>query len=201
MKFEIKDVEKAIEIPFEKWAHDCHTISLAIVKSDLIEGPRRVARGWCDGVRGQHSWVVVGNDCYADDAKIIDATLWSYDDSVEGIWFGSMTDDRHTPHGGKGTIWTWGQPAHCGGESIELKPEKELSSLAATFLEMLGPLDYMGWGALASQAPVGGWPAAEIIEAMYHTPELQMLIPIDRVGMLTDINPSGLYLPDNLICA
>jgi hypothetical protein len=42
---------------------------------------------------------------------------------------------------------------------------------------------------------VEGWPAAEIIDAIYNTPELTTWVPIDIVGMLTDRNPKGLYLP------
>lgn len=58
---------------------------------------------------------------------------------------------------------------------------------------MVGPLDRPGWMRLAS-CPVGGWPAAEVLAAMDDTPALQTLVPIDRLGMLTDRNPGGLYL-------
>lgn len=61
---------------------------------------------------------------------------------------------------------------------------------------MLGPLDRRAWHLLASQAPVLGWPAAEIIAAMDDTEELSAFVPIDRLGMLTDRNPGGLYLPE-----
>jgi hypothetical protein len=189
--FTIQEIEQAIDRPFDSWAKDCHAVALAIVKSDLISGDRRVARGWCEGVGGQHSWVVVGKDCYAPDAQIIDPTLWSYVDSVEGVWYGTTADGLHTPHGA-GSIWAWGRPSHGGGESI---PSPDVEGAAADFLKMLGPLDYVGWSVLASSAPVGGWPAAEVIKAMALDKELSGLVPIDRVGMLTDLNPSGLYLP------
>lgn len=39
------------------------------------------------------------------------------------------------------------------------------------------------------------WPAAEIIAAIDDTKALSALVPIDILGMLTDRNPSGLYLP------
>jgi len=191
-KLTLKRVEKAIDKPFETWAHSCHEVSIAIVKSDLIDGPRRVARGWCEGVGSQHSWVVVGNDCYAKNAEIIDPTLWSYDSRVKGLWFGSAADGRHVPHGA-GDIWEWGKPRHGGGEDIALTG---LSEQAQMFVDtMLAPLDYVGWMVLAAQAPVGGWPAAEIIKALAVHPELSQVPPIDRIGMLTDINPGGLYLP------
>jgi hypothetical protein len=47
-----------------------------------------------------------------------------------------------------------------------------------------------------SHAPVLGWPAGEIIEAVCDTPGLgEVIVPVDRIGMLTDRNPDGLYLP------
>lgn len=45
----------------------------------------------------------------------------------------------------------------------------------------------------ATHAPVGGWPSGEITKAVYQTEALSALIPIDRVGMHTDLNPEGLY--------
>jgi hypothetical protein len=61
-------------------------------------------------------------------------------------------------------------------------------------MELAAPdgLDIRGWHVLA-HSPVRGWPAAEIIGAMYDTPRLKMIPPIDIVGMLTDKNPNGLY--------
>ena len=44
----------------------------------------------------------------------------------------------------------------------------------------------------ARVCPVGGWPAGEIFEAMTHTKGLEALVPIDLLGMLTDLNPDGL---------
>ena len=55
----------------------------------------------------RHSWVVLGDDCYHERALIVDPTLWSYDDTVEGVWVGSYRDRRHRPHG-KGSIWNVG---------------------------------------------------------------------------------------------
>ena len=61
------------------------------------------------------------------------------------------------------------------------------------FLNLLGPLDKNGWITLA-HAPVERWPAGEIIDAMCES-GLEGYVPIDIVGMTTDRNPSGLYLP------
>lgn len=141
---------------------------------------------------GQHSWVVLGHDCYDPGAIIIDPTLWSYDSSVSGVWTGTYNDQRHTPHG-MGSIWKWGRPDAPTGPVVELKPRQPWSEQAKGFLELLGPLDQKGWIVLA-HAPVQGWPAAEIIDAMCES-GLQEFIPVDRVGMLTDRNPGGLYLP------
>lgn len=186
----IAEIEKAIDWPWQGWAQQCHAVSLHIVKSGVV-GPSRVARGTCLGVGGQHSWVVLGMDCYAPNAKILDPTLWSYDASVSGLWWGSAKDGRHVPHG-RGTIWAWGKPHTTGEDPIPLGVP--LSPPAQRFMDLIGPLDRRGWLMLAD-APVEGWPAAEILAAMYRTPKLSAFVPIDKIGMLTMINPSGLYLP------
>lgn len=189
----LKDLQKqAIEIlePLSQWSERCHEASIALVKAGI---GTRVARGYCKGVGAQHSWVVVGNDCYDPKADIIDPTLWSYRSDVEGLWIGSAKQKWHTPHG-FGSIWDWGRPTSQGGKVLQLNAQVRLSSEAELFLQMLGPLDAAGWFALLSLAPVGGWPAKEILEAAYNTPALKAIIPIDKVGMVTDLNPGGLYL-------
>jgi hypothetical protein len=184
-------VEELTGMRWEDTAHACHAVSLALVKSG--HWPRaRVARGSCRGVGSQHSWVVVGDNCYAPNAKIVDATLWSYDDMIKGVWTGTAHAGLHHPHGGWGSIWTHSQPPPPTDEVIPL--DVELSNVGRTFRELAAPdgLDIRGWHVLA-HSPVRGWPAAEIIGAMYDTPRLKMIPPIDIVGMLTDKNPNGLY--------
>jgi hypothetical protein len=44
-----------------------------------------------------------------------------------------------------------------------------------------------------ANAPVEGWPAREILTAMAATPRLAACVPIDILGMVTDLNPKGLY--------
>lgn len=177
--------------PLAGVSKQCHAASLALVKAGVA---KRVARGTCLGVGGQHSWAVVGNDCYDDDAVIIDPTLWSYDPGVKGIWIGTMGGElRHKPHG-YGNIWSWGQPKAGDGEPIVLTPKARLSKEAKHFIELLGPLDRHGWQVLATHAPVQGWPAGEILAAIEDTEPLKCVVPIDRIGMLTDRNPGGLYL-------
>jgi hypothetical protein len=176
-------------ISLEAWAHKCHQASLQIVRSGIV-APSRVARGACMGVGAQHSWVVLGDDCYDNDATIIDPTLWSYESRVDGIWVGSYRDGLHIPFG-KGLIWAWGRPPAATGEVVELTPSKPLSKEALKFLELLGPLDDQGWRMLA-HAPVEGWPAGEIFEAMCDT-GMEARIPIDLLGMTTERNPKGLY--------
>lgn len=46
----IRKAEEAVGLPFKDWKLKCHEVSLAIVKSNLIKGARRVARGWCKNV-------------------------------------------------------------------------------------------------------------------------------------------------------
>lgn len=182
--------------PLEKWHHQCHAASLAVVRSGLAN---RVARGTCLGVGGQHSWAVAGSDCYADDARIIDPTLWSYSGEEPAVLVCSARRGMHKPSG-KGSIWSWGRPAPAapGAKVVTLSPKARarLSLEARRFLSMVEPLDRRGWDILAS-APVEGWPAGEILEAMNATRALAQVIPIDRLGMLTDLNP-GASIGDSL---
>lgn len=179
--------------PLDDWAGQCHAASLKLVKDGTL-GACRVARGGCRGVGGQHSWVVLGDDCYDERAVIIDPTLWSYDDTVTGVWVGTYRDRRHTPHG-KGSIWSWGRPNDPTGPIVKLTPRVTFSAMARFFLEELGPLDYKGWCELA-HAPVQHWPAGEIFAAMDNTKGLKGRVPIDILGMNTELNPGGLYLPE-----
>lgn len=178
--------------PLDGWATQCHAASLKLVKHGEL-GVCRVARGACTGVGGQHSWVVLGDNCYDGHAVIIDPTLWSYDESVEGVWVGNYRDGRHRPHG-KGSIWQWGRPPAATGPVVTLTPREPFSRSARGFLEIMGPLDFEGWCLLA-HAPVGAWPAAEILDAIEHTEGLSGRVPIDILGMITELNPKGLYLP------
>jgi hypothetical protein len=178
--------------PVEQWAYRCHEASLYLVRSGVLGDECRVARGACKGVGGQHSWVVVGMDCYDEDAVIVDPTLWSYDKAVRGIWTGTARNGRHVPHG-KGSIWEWGRPDTPTGPEVKLTPREPLSDEAQAFLGLLGPLDRKGWAVLA-HAPVEDWPSAEIIAAMHDTEGIGPLVPVDIVGMLTD-RESRLYLP------
>ena len=185
--------------PIEGYAQQCHAASIALVKSGLA-GKSRVARGTCRGVGGQHSWVVVGDDCYDPTATIIDLTAWSYGMHVPRVWMTTMAESPHRPHGW-GNIMEYGCPESGGEEAIELIwPEDGLpSDVDLYWLEHMfeatagGPLDRKFWMGLAN-GPVQGWPAAKFIRAMVNTPDLKYLVPIDRVGMLSDLNPSGLYL-------
>jgi hypothetical protein len=176
--------------PLDRWSARCHEASLELVRSGVL-GKARVARGGCGAMMGQHSWVVLGDDCYDDGAVIVDPTLWSYDEGVEGVWVGTYRDGRHRPHG-KGNIFQWGRPNKATGEVVELTPREPWSREAEMFLNLLGPLDHEGWIMLA-HAPVEGWPAGEIIDAMYES-GFAGYIPIDIVGMTTNRDPRGLYL-------
>lgn len=182
--------------PLERWAYQCHAASFHLVDSvNVVGGPldgrARVARG-TGGIGSQHSWVVLGDDCYDRDATIIDPTLWGYRDDIDGIWVGTMRDGIHKPHG-MGSIWEWGRPDTPTGPIVELTPREPWSPEARSFLELLGPLDERGWHVLA-HAPVEEWPSAEIIPAIADA--FPAIVPIDIIGMLTDDNPGGVYLPN-----
>ncbi len=199
-------VEAALKVldPLEDWAQRCHEASVELVCSPafraLLPIPRdgsprcRVARGACMGVGSQHSWVVLGPDVYEKGTPIIDPTLWSYSDAIEGIHVTCQDPiGPHFPHG-FGSIFDWGKPERGSGETIELTPAFELSERAKEFLTLVGELDWEGWHSLLAKAPVVGWPASELMEAASTTQELQALVPIDRLGMNTRLNPGGLYL-------
>ncbi len=188
----LRDLELAVGEPVNDWSHRCHEISLAIVRSGVLGIPCRVARGTCRGVGGQHSWIVLGMDCYDGPVTVVDPTLWSYTD-FKGIFLDSSTIFAHSPKG-MGSIWTYGRPEACSEPKHVIKLDADLSFEAEHFLKTLGPLDLLGWQVLL-HAPVLGWPAKEIITAAYHDERLTNYIPIDIVGMLTDLNPGGLYLP------
>lgn len=176
--------------PLKQWHHNCHGASIKLVRAGLAT---RVARGFCEGVYpGQHSWAVLGRDCYDKTTTIIDATLWSYRNEKPRIWIGTLADGLHTPHG-MGNIWEWGRPPEPKGKVITLTPKSPLSQDAKAFLDCLGPLDVNGWHVLG-HAPVEGWPAGEIYAAMEDTKQLRAVVPIDLIGMLTDRNPMGIYL-------
>lgn len=184
------DLEAAVGRPFGAWAHQCHAISLALVRARLWPGAR-VARGICRAVPGQHSWVVLG-DPYATGTYVVDPTLWSYDASVPDVWVG-LNRKRHVPHGA-GSIWTSGRPTNAAPGREHRLDRTGLSAEAGHFLDLVEPLDVFGWGQLVGGL-VEGWPAAEIVGAMLRDEKLAVRVPIDVAGMLTDTNPSGLYLP------
>lgn len=180
---------------FGDFAHDCHSVSLALVRSGLLGegGPKgpRVARGSCMGVGGQHSWVVLGHP-YDDEAIIVDITLWSYNDRQPRIWLGSMQSGLHRPKG-CGQIFDSERPYSRGGETV-LLDTREMSPHAREFLRLIGPLDAFGWAALWSRSGMKGWPAKEILEAFVDQyPTMAALVPVDILGMITDRNPQDLY--------
>jgi len=188
------DKEPTFYMDFSEFAQDCHSVSLALVRSGLLgKGGRRlrVARGSCHGVGGQHSWAVLGHP-YQEEATIVDLTLWSYDSTQPRIWIGSMADGLHRPQG-KEWIFNTGKPYSRGGEPVILD-EHEMTEGARTFLEMIGPLDAPGWASLWTRTGMVGWPAKEILEAFIDQyPSLAPLVPIDIIGMVTDRNPQRLY--------
>jgi hypothetical protein len=181
-KADLKAAALEVLAPLEAWAYQCHAASITLVQSGVL-GPSRVARGSCKGVGGQHSWVVLGSDCYDGRADVVDPTLWSYDPNVTDLWCGGYRDGRHEPFG-KGNIFRWGRPDEPSGPAMELTPRQPWSRKAVHFLDLLGPLDKKGWIQLA-HAPVEGWPSAEIIDAICES-GLDGYVPIDIKGMLTD---------------
>lgn len=181
-----------MQLPLSKWRHNCHEVSLKLVRTGLLGPDARVARGFCDGVMSQHSWVAPDGDCYRHGDVVVDLTRWSYDETKPVVYVTKLDrDGEYRPHGA-GNIFEWGQPTRGTGPTVKLTPTEPLSELAKVFLSLLGPLDRAGWATLTN-APVEDWPAGEIYAAMDDTDELKALVPIDKLGMLTDRNPCHLY--------
>jgi hypothetical protein len=196
----VDELAELIGIPYERWANDCHVVSLALLKTGRF-GPGRVARGTAHGIGSQHSWIVLGWGVYDDEAVIVDPTYVPTlrqrgaegADAMPDILVSHAWRLSNRPHG-KGSIWAYGRPADPAGPVIELAPSFELSRLTRKFLEILGPLDRLGWMQLAS-GPMQEWPAGEILAAIADTPALGSTVPpIDHLGMLTSRNPDENYL-------
>jgi hypothetical protein len=184
----------AIGVPYREWASRCHEISGELLNTGLF-GPGRIARGWANGVRGQHSWIVLGEDVYAEENVWVDPTLnhWrGKPDKGISVNLAERLLPFQAPHG-YGQIYAAQKPRSWGGPVVALTPSSELSEAAEGFLELLGPLDRRGWMQLAS-GPMQGWPAGEIIAAIDDTKRLKAVVPIDILGMLTDRDPAGIYL-------
>lgn len=186
-----EEFHEIVGAPLESFACQCHAASIALVKAGVGS---RVARGTAPGVAGQHSWVVEGMDCYDPNADVIDPTIWSYVGGPPRVVHAKAGKAGYAPHGA-GSIWSWGRPDYPTGTIIDIGGA--WSKEAEIFLDILGPLDMNGWRQLA-HAPVEGWPAGEILARMQENPALAQWIPIDRIGMLTDLNPGGLYLPEEV---
>lgn len=198
---------EAGEKGMDLWARQCHAASIELMRSGEF-GCCRVARGTAKHVFGQHSWLVLGGNEYASSAEIdvydkrntiIDPTLWSQSEHWQHelgprVWVGRFSARfGHRPHG-SGSIWEFGRPEEPTGPIVELTPRKPFSFSAENFLHHLGPLDQEGWIKLA-HFPMEGWPSGEIVDAICES-GLAGYVPIDIRGMLTDRNPSGLYLPE-----
>lgn len=181
--------------PLEGYREDCHRASLAIVKSGMFN-TARVARGYLAELGMiQHSWVVLGSDCYRPRAQVLDVTAWSYDENLPKVLVRPNLVGGHVPHGYgywqhvPQELW----PRHYGGPTIY--PKCQLSDVSRKFLGQFTDrgFDIRGWHAVA-KLPVLGWPSKEIIEAMLMTRALKALVPIDIAGMVTNRNPGYLYL-------
>jgi len=172
----------------EQFHHNCHACSLAIVRTKLLPQNARVARGFHSAIMSQHSWVVLG-DPYDPKSIILDGTLWSYTNRPPVLYCGRSREYRPK---GSGRIWDHGFPPLPTTEIIPL--DAELSDNAKIFLSTVAPngLDFNGWIRLAN-SPVQGWPCKEIFTAMYQNDKLRGVIPIDVIGMITDMNPGKLY--------
>lgn len=178
----------------------CHGAAILAVAELAAEGVfARVARGRARYVNGQHSWVVVGDDVWDDDARIVDLTIARErgDDEAQ-VCLGSARGGFHFPHGA-GSIWAAGMPLPDPGDPRPV--HLDLSGPAESFIGIIAAgtgsegttLDLSQWEALA-RGPMVGWPAGEVIAAMHRNAETSFLVPIDRLGMATMIDPHSCYV-------
>jgi hypothetical protein len=86
------------------------------------------------------------------------------------------------------------RPTRGEGPDIPLDAYDRLGRAAQMYMDLVLPLDYKGWCNFATHLGVLGWPAQQVVEAMYAQSNLRWALPIDLIGMVTDINPGGLYL-------
>ena len=197
LRFSEAEVEEAIG-PLDAWAMQCHAASVALINSDLFSDRfRRVARGTAQGVFGQHSWVVLGEDCYNPNAIIVDVTLWSYDPKQPRVLIDRAKNLSHLPHGSN-SIWDAGCP--IPGDDEDMPLDLPFMHKAEPFYRMVrekvGRTDRRFWMSLWSSNAMLGFNASALLEAFLDRyPDQAAIVPIDIIGMLTDRNPSGLYLP------
>jgi len=187
-------VERAVGTPRELWKNRCHEISLALLKSDAFVGiDARMARGFSIQITSQHSWIVLGKDVFDRTALVVDPT-WSSTVMNAPMISYARNFRSHRPHG-------WGMlteyPESGGGPEVEIKGMTSETAEWVEFVRMTvdGPLDVRFWCRLFS-GPLQGWPSRELVGLAAEMPELRFGIPVDVVGMLTDLNPNGLYLRD-----
>ena len=183
-KMTIESWAKAIKVPYTEWHNRCHEISLKIIRANLVGMTARIARGTAAEI-GVHSWISMGNP-YAEGISYVDPTRWSWvTPDNPHIEVTSLEAGTHIPQG-HGNIWDYGRPPYPTGETVNLN-WAELSSEAKSFLDIVGPLDLNGWRVLLN-SPVGGWPSKEIITAADKDPRLSAYIPVDVIGMLTNLD-------------
>lgn len=200
-----EDVAAAVAaFPSGDWSHQCHAASLALVRSGLLAPfgepghDYRVVRGVCAGVPGQHSWVVIGDPIGVRHAIVVDPTLWSYTQEDPGVIVTtySRTYTKHRPKGvavtarRRADIFDIGKPGPAISTVIPLDVK---DAFARHFLDLLGPMDAAGWHTLFSRLPMTGWPAKPILTAAAAHPALAPHIPVDILGIYTDLNPDNLY--------
>jgi hypothetical protein len=181
----------------EMWARQCHAASLALVRTGLLSNKARVARGFHRHIMGQHSWVVIGNP-YLRSAKILDPTLWSYEGAPPAlvVYRHGNAEDYFPKGAGKIDLTALNLHARSMSRNAEvIRLDVGMNKEARDFLAHITPprgMTFECWHALAN-APIEGWPAKAIITAMAQHDRLKALVPIDVVGMLTDLNPGKLY--------
>lgn len=194
-----KEIVEAVGGNLAQWAKNCHAVSMQFCRSKIAPEGARVARGYHKMIASQHSWVAFG-DPYGLRTQILDLSIWSYVCPESPVIVTGFNYDCLMHCGGEylpkgyGDIWGYGQPVVGDGERIR---PKGLSDEAEHFLEIFFPdgLDVQGWHGLLN-SPVGGWPAKDVFECAWKDDRLKALCPIDVVGMVTDLNPGGMYLPE-----
>lgn len=215
----IKEVKRAVrDYPI---GQSCHADSLSLVRSGVLSRfgepgkAYQVVRGWSMPIcSSQHSWVVIGDPLGVAGAIVIDVTRASYlRHEPQEVWVGRYGPKyaEYLPHGialnddgnKRVDLVDFGRIMPSKTEEVYPLSAEPRTDMARAILRLMDAHKFsrFDWGRVASRLPLTGWgkpgthyeTIADIFETMCEDPNLELLIPVDRLGHVTDLNPSELY--------
>ena len=194
----IKEVEKAIDMPAQRWHGKCFEIATAIVEANLVSGVAVYGHylGHVDpdgywGARAnapffQHGWILL------DDGRILDPTRWSFEDDQPYLALFSKDEDGDDYFGDYdegGNQWRKAMLRPCPPPSKNGRKEPlKLSNEAKRFVSCLLAdgvtpenmcVEHVSWLANANYDDLGEF-VYEIYRAICQLPHGSAFIPIDN---------------------